>query len=401
MSPPPLNALLISDGKPGHYHQAEGVVAALARLRPVSTTRLAVQRRLLVPTRTLLQLTNAGQPAARLLRFGYGIRASELPPADIVVSAGGETLAANAAAAKVLGAANIFCGRLRRLAPEHVGLVLVTLDSLALAPNYLVCLPPSPMDVAGASAAARGARRFGRDAPPARVGLLIGGNSGAFRYREGDWLALTGSCARPTASTACACSPPPRAARPTCVGDALAAMAAEPDGRARDLHRLPHRGPGHARAHFRGADAVICTDDSTSMISEAVGACMPLVAVTPQSSKLEPREAEYRKLARDPRVVSPAADREPDAGIASRGPGGDHSAHHQRPRRARRRHRRPTARNCIWDGARCDACRSAADRRNELQDGDSQTLAGTDQAGGGPNTSTALRPPNANEFDMA
>ena len=84
-----------------------------------------------------------------------------------MVSAGGETLAANAAAAKVLGAANIFCGRLRRLAPEHVGLVLVTLDSLALAPNYLVCLPPSPMDVAGAVGGGR--RRAALRARPRRL----------------------------------------------------------------------------------------------------------------------------------------------------------------------------------------------------------------------------------------
>ena len=295
MSPPPLNALLISDGKPGHYHQAEGVVAALARLRPVSTTRLAVQRRLLVPTRTLLQLTNAGVDPARLLRFGYGIRASELPPADIVVSAGGETLAANAAAAKVLGAANIFCGRLRRLAPEHVGLVLVTLDSLALAPNYLVCLPPSPMDVAGASAAARGARRFGRDAPPARVGLLIGGDSGAYRYREGDWLALTRFLREARGKYGVRFLATTSRRSPTGVGDSLAAMAAEPGGPLETFIDFRTAGPGTLERILAAADAVICTDDSTTMIAETVGACMPLVAVTPQSSKLEPREAEFRK----------------------------------------------------------------------------------------------------------
>ena len=143
----PLNVLLLSDGKPGHYHQAEGVIAALARLGPVNTTRLEVRRRFVIPTRILLQLVNAGAPAARILRFGYGLAATALPPADVVVSAGGETLAANAAAAKQLGAANIFCGRLRRLAPEHIALVLVTLESLAAHPNHLVCLPPSPIDV--------------------------------------------------------------------------------------------------------------------------------------------------------------------------------------------------------------------------------------------------------------
>jgi uncharacterized protein len=30
-----MKALLLSDGKPGHYHLAEGVLAAVQRVRPV------------------------------------------------------------------------------------------------------------------------------------------------------------------------------------------------------------------------------------------------------------------------------------------------------------------------------------------------------------------------------
>ena len=101
-----------------------------------------------------------------VLRLGYGMRAAELPPADVVVSAGGETLAANAAAAKALGAANIFCGRLRRLAPEHVVLVLVTLDSLAEhaqppgLPAPLANRLRRPGRRAGAAASAATTRRY-------------------------------------------------------------------------------------------------------------------------------------------------------------------------------------------------------------------------------------------------
>ena len=295
----PLNALLLSDGKPGHYHQAEGVIAALARLGPVTTTRLEVRRRFVIPTRTLLQLVNAGAPAARILRFGYGVRAAQLPPADVVVSAGGETLAANAAAAKVLGAANIFCGRLRRLAPEHVALVLVTLESLAEHPNHLVCLPPSPIDVGQAYPAGRTAPRFGRSSPPARVGVLIGGNSGAFRYRQTDWLQLTGFLrdahrahgVRWLATTSRRSGP--------FIGDALAAMAAEPDSGLETFIDFRTAGPGALAKIFADADAILCTDDSTSMLSEAVGACLPVVAVAPEARALETREAEYRQLLAD------------------------------------------------------------------------------------------------------
>jgi mitochondrial fission protein ELM1 len=290
----PLKVLLLSDGKPGHYHQAEGVVAALGRLRPVDMTRLEVRRRFIVPTRTLLQSVNAGAAPARILRLGYGIAASELPATDLVVSAGGETLAANAAAAKMLGVPNIFCGRLRRLAAEHVALVLVTLESLATAANHLVCLPPSPIDIAAAAG-----RRFGRDRPPARVAVLVGGNSGDFRYREPDWHRLTGFLReahrtrglRWLATTS-------RRSGPR-IGDALAALAADPAGGLETFVDFRTAGPGSLAQLLAAADAVLCTDDSTSMICEVVGACLPVVAVSPESSAHEPREAEFRQLLAD------------------------------------------------------------------------------------------------------
>ena len=295
MSARPLKALLLSDGKPGHYHQAEGVLAALGRLRTVATTRLEVRRRFIVPTRTLLQLVNAGAPAAGILRLGYGLRAEELPPADVVVSAGGETLAANAAAAKVLGAANIFCGRLRRLAPEHVRLVLVTLDSLAEHPNHLVCLPPSPIDVAHD----RRDKRFGRPSPPARVGVLIGGNSGAFRYQPQDWLQLTGFLREAHRVHGIGWLATTSRRSGAFIGDALAAMAAEPDSGLETFIDFRTAGPGTLVRIFAEADAILCTDDSTTMLSEAVGARLPVVAVAPEARALEPREADYRRLLAD------------------------------------------------------------------------------------------------------
>ena len=36
-----LTALLLSDGRPGHYHLSEGVIAAAQRLQPVSVLRLS------------------------------------------------------------------------------------------------------------------------------------------------------------------------------------------------------------------------------------------------------------------------------------------------------------------------------------------------------------------------
>jgi uncharacterized protein len=318
LSAHPLNALLLSDGKPGHYHQAEGVIAALGRLRGVATTRLEVKRRFVVPTRTLLQLVNAGLPPAHVLRLGYGLSAAELPPADIVVSAGGETLAANAAAAKALGAPNIFCGRLRRLAPEHLALVLVTLDSLAEHANHLVCLPPSPFE---APARPRAGTSLGRDRPPARVGVLIGGNSGTFRYRPEDWLRLTAFLREAHRTHGIAWLAATSRRSGPFIGDALTALAAEPDGGVETFLDFRTAGPGTLARIFAEADAILCTDDSTTMLSEAIGACLPVAAVLPEACRHEPREAEYRRLLADRGWYRPLrlADLTPPAFLAALG----------------------------------------------------------------------------------
>jgi uncharacterized protein len=291
---PPLTALLLSDGKPGHYHQAEGVIAAIARKRPVTTVRLEIRRRFLVPTRTLLDLANRGASPALILRLGYGLRAAALPRTDVVVSAGGETLAANAAAARMLGAANIFCGRLRRLAPEHVKLVIVSLEKLGELPNHLVTLPPSAVEVP--SARRGNGRQLGRTNLPARVGVLVGGNSGAHRYADEDWHQLTrflqdahqAHGIRWLVATSRRSGP--------AISDALAAMAA--DGRSGLDTFIDFRtaGPGTLARIFAEADALLCTDDSTTMLSEAVGAGLPVVSVAPADTRLEPREAEYRQF---------------------------------------------------------------------------------------------------------
>ena len=293
MKTPPLRALLLSDGKPGHHHQAEGVLAAIARLRTVETIRLDVRRRFVIPTRTLLQFVNLGVSPAAILRIGYRLDPASLPPADLVVSAGGETLAANAASAKLLGVPNIFCGRLRQLAPRHVSLVLVSLESLATHPNHLVCLPPSAFD---AGRPAGRAVRLGRGNPPRRVGVLIGGNSGAFRYAGEDWRQLTAFLRDAHRTHGIGWRVTTSRRSDSAIADALTQMAADAGCGVETFVDVRTAGSGTLAEIFAAADAVLCTDDSTTMISEAVGASLPVVAVRPAATRLEAREAEYRQL---------------------------------------------------------------------------------------------------------
>ena len=81
----PLRSLHISDGRPGHYHLAEGVIAALARLRTVKTNTELIKRRRMVPGRYLRMLATADwcKPDT-LLKMGY-VGLIHYPPDDFLI----------------------------------------------------------------------------------------------------------------------------------------------------------------------------------------------------------------------------------------------------------------------------------------------------------------------------
>jgi uncharacterized protein len=287
----PIRVLLLTDDKPGHYNRAEGLIAAIAKLRPVETTRLVVHRRALVATRVLQQLLNAGVSPAAVLRLGYGVGHQDVPKADIVVSAGGETLAANAAAARMLNAPNIFYGTLRRLAPDWVSVVVVPEQSLDSKPNHLIALPPSAIEPAPRP---KSATAFGPGNPPRLVGVLIGGDSGALRYRDDDWLRLADFLrdGQKTFGTRWLVTTSRRTR--ASAADMLSVLAT--DG-ASGVERFMAFGTSGAVPEILSrADAILVTDDSTSMIAEAVGACLPVVGVAPDASVHETREESFREF---------------------------------------------------------------------------------------------------------
>ena len=145
----PLKIIFLADTRPGHYHLAQGVIAAIARLRPVEVTRIEVKRKWIVPTRWLRRRINAKSFwPPRMLRMAYRIDADALPRADLVVSAGGETHMPNICVSRLLNIPSIFCGSLLRgLGPENFSLVDVVLrPRRRAATRHLVVLKPSAID---------------------------------------------------------------------------------------------------------------------------------------------------------------------------------------------------------------------------------------------------------------
>lgn len=287
----PIKVILFADHRPGHYHVSEGVVKALGRVADVDCTRIDIQRRKLLPNRFMRSLLKRGTSPEKLIGLGYRFKTSELPEADLIVSSGGETLIANIATARLLGAQNIFCGSLRKLAPENFSLVLTSYDRLENEPRHAIVLKPNTMDP---DALGRGGAlpEFSLEAPPRRVACLIGGDSGYFTFTEEEWRGLADrlkdisraygmkwliSTSRRTGDLA---------------GDIFAELAQD-EGVVERFVDYRTAGPGTLPDILARADAVLCTADSSSMVSEAVSARQPVIGIRPAVSGYKPEEAEY------------------------------------------------------------------------------------------------------------
>ena len=291
----PLKVIFLADTRPGHYHLAEGVIAAVDRLRPVEVTRIEVKRKWIVPTRWLRRRINAQSfYPPRMLRMAYRIQADELPKADLVVSAGGETQMPNICVTRFLCVPNVFCGSLLRgLGPENFSLVISSYDRDAGSPRHMVLLKPSAIDPDALGRPANGAALWTRSSSKAcrpahrrqcwAVPLSPQRNGrGCLEFAKRlsqawgtRWLVST---SRRT---------------PDHVADKVAGLAKDESVIARFID-YRSAGPGTLPEVFGKAEVIVCTEDSSTMVSEAVSARLPVVGVAPEAHRFTDEESAYR-----------------------------------------------------------------------------------------------------------
>ncbi|MEZ5818994.1 MAG: ELM1/GtrOC1 family putative glycosyltransferase, partial [Hyphomicrobiaceae bacterium] len=83
---------------------------------------------------------------------------------------------------------------------------------------------------------------------------------------------------------------------PDWVGDHFAELAAKRSGAIAEFIDFRTAGPGTLARLFAEAEAVLATEDSSSMMSEAVCARLPVVGVAPEQHAFKDEEREYRAL---------------------------------------------------------------------------------------------------------
>ncbi len=266
----PLEIWLLSDGLPGHASQSEGIVRALAADREVRVSRIATSLRskaLRSPARFLANRV----PALRGHLAGPFYRFAGVPDTrpDLIVSAGGNTLAANLALARRHGSPNVFSGTLKGYDPGLFDLV-ITVTPIAGARNNLVLdLPPT--DITPGSP---------RTTRSGLLAALIGAPGAGYAYTPDEWSMLAGQMNRISTTT----------------GNRWLVTTSRRTGKA--IEQLLEQGldPAHVAEavwyarrpakvvsrFLAEADAVLVTEDSLSMVAEAIYSARPVVTLQPR-----------------------------------------------------------------------------------------------------------------------
>jgi uncharacterized protein len=187
-----MRILILHDGRAGHMSQSRGIVAAFRRSFEVEETWYFCKLRAGLFQRPLRAVLPAYAHMLRDEWFWISHRSDGVPghAPDLIVSAGGGTMYANAWLAARLGCPNLFCGELRGLRPSLFRGVITAYEKHGQQPPFLLSPTPVPVEREALPPLAEALRRrlsLG-DAP--YWSMLIGGKGSGYRYGQQDWQRL-------------------------------------------------------------------------------------------------------------------------------------------------------------------------------------------------------------------
>lgn len=282
-----LQVLLLADDRPGHIQLSEGIIAAVAKCRPVDVLRRNVTRSPLFPNRLLAPLVATRQMPEKLLRIVFGLDAASLRGCGLVVSAGGNTLAANILAARSLGVPNLFYGSLRQYNPRDFSIAFTSYEHQATRSNIVPALKPSRLDPDAFPLPTRAGM------PLRTVGLLLGGDGSGLEFDDKDWTDILALCVRMHDASGTRFLVANSRRTPAAVSDRIAA-AANHEPAIAEFVDVRSAGPGTLPPLFTRSEAVLASADSSSMVSESIWLRRPTLALYPRAGILEKSEQTYR-----------------------------------------------------------------------------------------------------------
>lgn len=285
-----MRILIPSDGKPGHYKKAEAIARGIAACRPADIALFDVRLRVAF-FHDVLRLHLRGHrtlPGPRWLSMFYSLSA-ELPERpDLIISSGGKTAFINAWLAQHYGCPNAFIGDTRGIHNSYFTRIVVHHAAQGSDPRFVPSLIPTEItpELLARAAAAYTAGRELDFRRRRHWTLLLGGDSGGYRYRAADWEAL-GAALRTLAArhgirwlitTSRRTNP-----------DADRVLQSDELRPCIDELQIYRTDPRRIYNALLGCGEVIfCSEDSGTMLTEAASAGRPLFAIRPRVARATP-----------------------------------------------------------------------------------------------------------------
>jgi mitochondrial fission protein ELM1 len=268
--------LVLRDWRPGHYNQAEGVARIVGDHCPVSVDRIEVrQRRLATNHLRRLALSSPWPSTERMLALLYGIRTDRLACPDLVIGAGRPTAAAGILLRRWCGARFVYSGYLRDYDSAEIDLMLVRTLRHAGLPSQVVTPVPSAVSPDAWPPPRRAAAT--PDLQGMRASLLLGGKGPGYRYDPDEWRRVAALVEGTTMRYGLKWSVASSRRTPDLAADLFAGLAARGIV---DFVDFRSAGPGSVNMLF-GADLIAVTEDSITMMAEALAARRPVIALRP------------------------------------------------------------------------------------------------------------------------
>lgn len=276
----PFRILTLLINKPGHRHQAEGVAHVVGRMRPAVSVGLEVVPRWFVPPplRSLGVDRLRALPPAFWLRHLYGIDVAAIDRPDLIVGSGRPAIGVGLLLKRHFATPYVYSGLGVGVAttPE-IDLMLVSVRAYADLAN--AALTPVPCLVEPDRLPHPRPLRALDDLRGATVALLLGGNAHSHRFVDADWddiARLVGEMAKTHGLRWWVTN----SRRTGDAGSDRFARLAE-QGVIERFVDWRRAGSGSVTQLY-GADAIVVTEDSVSMMSEAVAAQRPVLALRPR-----------------------------------------------------------------------------------------------------------------------
>ena len=276
-----LTVVVLRDYRPGHFNQSEGVISALQKFCDVEIVYFDIRRKPWIWASLLRWFTVKNLLSKSILLKIAGLRLSEVQELksrkpDMIISAGGETLVLNLLISRLNSSLNIFSGSLRGIDSRQFSAVLHLDPKLKSKENYIIGLKPSTVE-----RIERPLRRF----DSRQYCLLVGGPTRYQPSTPDQWQSLIDSLSSSSKSWDIVTS----RRTPNNVTELLSNLAGSSSNIT--LYDFRDTGSGVASDIIQKSDAVVVTEDSTSMISEGVAAGLPVVSLSVDGGKKSSDEA--------------------------------------------------------------------------------------------------------------